>query len=132
MGALCFQINTHNEVTVKMAPTKKGKTDSSSTRFGAKLSAESVIKIAKAVFLDPQYTWVVSVALLLTEVVINILVIEKVKCMFRPLFGCLISPDWNRRMSHQKLWHTIISNNDNNNNNSKSSNIIYLLLTAEA
>ena len=67
-----------------MAPTKKGKTDSLSSRFGVKLNAESVINIAKAVFLDPQYTWVVSVALLLTEVVINILVIEKVKCMYQP------------------------------------------------
>ena len=70
-----------------MAPPRRAKKESSlSNRLLLKWNPDDFVNLAKNILFDPKYTWVVSILLLIAEVFINIMVIEKVKCTFLGLF----------------------------------------------
>ena len=47
-----------------------------------------VIKWIKILLFDPSKTWVVGLGLLLAEIVVNVLVIWKIKCEYRLIIYC--------------------------------------------
>ena len=64
-----------------MAPPRKVKKDSTFLKqLALKCNARDLIALAKNILFDPSYTWVVAIVLLLAEVFINVVVIEKVRC----------------------------------------------------
>lgn len=74
-------MSLHQIETVKMAPPKKGKRESSVlSKFVGKLSYKDVVNLGYDVLFNPSYTWIASILLLIAEVFINVLVIERVKC----------------------------------------------------
>ena len=59
-----------------MAPTKKRK----SGKLNVDFSLKDAIDFGKAVLFDPSKTWIVGVLLCIAELLVNLLVIWKVKC----------------------------------------------------
>lgn len=59
-----------------MAPTRKRK----GGKFNVDLSLSNVYNFGKGLLFDPAKTWIVAVMLCLAELVVNMLVIWKVKC----------------------------------------------------
>ena len=62
-----------------MAPARKAK-KSISKKSWPKIDINELVSLGKDLIFNPQYTWVIAVLLFVTEIFVNVLVINKVNC----------------------------------------------------